>query len=625
MVREGFNSMNASHSRLRPTTIFGGLTLTALALSGCGISTVAPPSSVQGATLQGRVRGGQQPVSGASIVLYAAGSAGDGLGATNLLSPHIVTTDANGNFAISGDYTCPAPTTQVYIVARGGNPGLTPGTDNPNLVLMAALGNCVNLTTSTNIVIDEVTTAASAWALAQFLGPGAIAGSTSTNATGLGNAFAIANNLVNTTTGFAPGSTLPAGAVTESAKLNTLANALASCVNSAGGSACTPLFSAATTSGTAPADTLDAALNIVRNPGSNITGVFNVGAPDGPFQPALSAKPNDWTMSITYGGCTPACGGLNTPQSLAIDSAGDVWVANYNGGTVSKFSPTGTPASSTGYPGTGLDESSGIAIDASGNVWVTNYQSPHASSHHGSVSEFSPAGLELTGYGYTGGSIYDPLAVATDSSGAIWVADYGGDSASLLSGSGSTISGSSAGASALALPYAVAVDTNRNAWFAVNTGATRITPAGAVTNFSCCKDPDGIAVDSSGDVWIADYYGSAVVELSPAGSFPNRTTPLNNGNDQPRGIAIDGAGNVWVANFIGNSVAELAGANAALLSPDAGYGLDAPLDDPYGLAIDASGNLWLSNSGSTHANTITQLVGLASPMQTPLLGPPVQP
>jgi len=63
-------------------------------------------------------------------------------------------------------------------------------------------------------------------------------------------------------------------------------------------------------------------------------------------------------------------------------------------------------------------------------------------------------------------------------------------------------------------------------------------------------------------------------------------------------------------------------AGAAAVSPAQGFGLDAPLNEPYGRAIDASGNAWLSNSG---ANTLTEMVGLASPVCTPLLGPPVQP
>src|ERR1035441_2205543 len=65
-------------------------------LSGCDLSNPLLSSPQQGAAFQGRVRGGQQPVSGASILLYAAGSTGTGAGAVNLLAPNIVTTDAFG-------------------------------------------------------------------------------------------------------------------------------------------------------------------------------------------------------------------------------------------------------------------------------------------------------------------------------------------------------------------------------------------------------------------------------------------------------------------------------------------------------------------------------------------------
>ena len=66
------------------------------------------------------------------------------------------------------------------------------------------------------------------------------------------------------------------------------------------------------------------------------------------------------------------CGGLNLPGSLAIDSGGNVLVANYFGGAISKFSPTGVPASATGFPGVGLNQSYGIAVDGFDNAWVTN-------------------------------------------------------------------------------------------------------------------------------------------------------------------------------------------------------------------------------------------------------------
>lgn len=583
-------------------------------LAGCGSSTPGQP----GVALQGRVFGGQQPVSGASIKLYAAGSSGVGAGATDLLAPHVVSTDASGFFNITGDYACPSSTAQVYLAAEGGNPGLAAGTNNSSLLMVAALGDCDNLTSATNITVDEVTTVAAAWALSQFLGAGGMIGASSTNATGLRNAFAVASNLVNTSTGLAPGASLPSGAVMETAKLNTLADVLAACVNSAGGAACSTLFTAATTSGGAPSNTLDAALNIVRNPGSNIAAVFNAAPAQGPFQPQLAAAPHDWTMSISYSG-----GGLNIPGSLAIDSLGEVFVANYFGGAVSKFSPAGVAASATGFPGSGLSESYGIAVDGSDHVWVTNEQSVTAANNHhsGSMSEFSPAGVELSGYGYTGGGIYYPVAAAADTNGEIWVADYGSSAATLLANDGSAISGSSGyAASQLAFTSAVAVDSSHNAWFAVQTGVGKVTPAGVVSSFSCCSEPSGIAVDASGNVWIADYLGSAVVEMTANGTVANRVT-LSNGNAGPQGIAFDGAGNVWTSNYYGNTLGEVSG-SATMLSPTSGYGIDAALSEPYGLAIDASGNIWIANAG---ANSVTQFVGVASPVRTPLLGPPVQP
>ncbi len=588
------------------------------ALSGCGISDLQP-APVQGAAIAGRVRGGQQPVSGAAIQLYAAGLSGGGVGAVDLLAPHVVTTDATGFFTITGDYTCPSATTQVYLVARGGDPGLAAGQTNAALLMMAALGNCGSLTSSTNIVVDEVTTAAAAWALAQFMGAGAVVGASATNATGLENAFAVAANLADASTGAAPGSALPSGAAMETAKLNTLADVLAGCVNSDGGSACEPLFSAATVAGIAPATTLDAALNIVRNPGTNVGAVFSAAPAQGPFQPSLSAAPNDWTMSITYAG-----GGLNVPGGVAVDSGGNVAVANYFGGVLSKFSPSGVAAEATGIAGAGLSQSYGVAVDGSDNVWVTNEQSVTAAGNHhqGSVSEFSAAGAELSGYGYTSGGVYYPLAVAADSTGAIWVADYGSSSATLLNDDGSVVSGSG-GYAASALPFvsAVALDAGHNAWFAVQGGAARVTAAGAVSSYSCCSGPAGIAVDAAGDVWVADYVASTVVELTSSGSLAHHTT-INGGNGGPQGIAVDGAGNVWAGNYYGNSLVELSGANAAVVSPAQGYGLDAPLSEPYGLAIDASGNVWLSNSGTS---TLTEMVGMASPVRTRLMVRPVQP
>jgi len=485
-------------------------------------------------------------------------------------------------------------------------------------VMMTALGDCGTLSTSSFIWINEVTTAASAWALAQFLAPEAQIGSSATNATGLRNAFLTAANLADSTTGAAPGTALPAGSATETAKLFTLANALAVCVNSSGGSACSPLFSAAAVGGSAPATTLDAALNIVRNPGNNIPAVFLASSAQGPYQPQLTSAPKDWTMSITYTG-----GGLNLPGALAVDSTGSVWVSNYFGAAVSKFSSAGVPAAASGFPGIGLLQSYGIAIDSSDNVWVTNQQSVTGAnnSHLGSVSKFSSAGVELSGYGYTAGGVYYPQAVAADSTGAIWIANYGNSSATVLASDGSAVSSNGYAVSALPFTLAVALDGSHNAWFAAQDEVVRVTAADTVGTSPCCSGPSGVAVDQTGNIWVADYAASSVVQLTSSGTVSTRTV-LGNGLIAPELLAVDGAGNIWTSNYFGNSISQIAGATANVLSPAPGFGRDAPLDEPYGVAVDASGDVWVSNS---NAATLTVFVGIASPVRTPLLGPPAKP
>ena len=94
-------------------------------------------------------------------------------------------------------------------------------------------------------VLNEVTTAASAWALASFMSSGGSVGASCTNTLGLDNAFLTASSLENAITGVSPGAGNPSTLAVSTSKLNTLANALSSCTVSSGGAACSSLFSAA--------------------------------------------------------------------------------------------------------------------------------------------------------------------------------------------------------------------------------------------------------------------------------------------------------------------------------------------------------------------------------------------
>ena len=560
---------------------------------------------------------------GANISLYAAGLSGTGTGASSLLTVPVLS-GVDGGFSITGDYTCPSATTQVYIVARGGNPGLAGVVNNAALVMMAPLGDCGNLTPSTYITINEVTTAASAWALQQFapaaVTSGAILGASSTNAVGLRNAFLVANNLVNVATGVAGGASLPPGAALEANKLYTLADILAVCINSNGGSACTPLFTASTHA-SVPTNTFDAALQIVRNPASNVAAVFNAGTAQGPFQPTLTTPPNDWTMTISYIG-----GGLYAPTALGVDSTGSVWAANYFGGFASKLSASGVPASASGFSDPHLYESYGLAIDAQDSVWITVEEtSGSINSGDGSVTKFSSAGTLLSGNGFTAGSIYYPYAIAADTNGNMWIADFGRSAATLMDTSGNTLSGASGySPTGLSFPTSVALDNAHNAWFGVQGSSVEIAPSGAATGpFSCCRGPAGIALDSAADVWIADYSASALVQLTPAGGLSQTLVNGAGGINHPESITTDAAGSVWATNYRGNSISGFTGGLAsAAISPSTGFGVDPGLSQPFGIAVDASGNLWVSNFA---LNSLTQFVGLAAPTKTPRLGLPKAP
>jgi streptogramin lyase len=567
------------------------------------------------------------------VQLYAAGTSGNGSTPQALLSG-AVTTDATGGFTVPSGYTCPSLTATTYLLAEGGQVAGA-SSANSDLWLMAPIGACGDITASTTAVLNEVTTVASAWALSQFLAPEGNLGATSSNALGLANAVIVANNLVNIATGTSPGAAVPANVTVSTAKLNTLADVLASCVSPAGETACAALFSAATTGGTTPGNTLDAALNIARHPASNVGGIYTLAQANVVF-PSLTAAPPDWLLYMTITG-----GGLaQTPQAIAVDSDGNVWVSTYYG-AVAKFAPDGTPAVASGFTGSGINQSYGMALDATDNVWIANQQTSQQSGN-GSVTELNDSGqpvLPSPGSTVVGG-IYFPSAVATDTNGHVWITDFGDSQVTLLDSTGAAISPAPGfGTGFVSFPVAVAVDVNHNAWIG-NTGKTsmitRISFDGSqAINVACCNSTDGlgIATDQQSNVWTADFGDdsvSLITDASTATPDVTRFAGAHSGLSSPNGIAVDGAGNVWVTNYYHNpsgSLTEVAGADASvpgafLSPPDAGFGSDASMLDPYGIAIDASGNLWVSNTGNL---SVTQFVGAAVPVKTPLVGPPQLP
>jgi sugar lactone lactonase YvrE len=600
---------------------------------GCGTSTQSTPSGDGGSSggagvsFSGKVLAGSQPVSGATVQLYAAGSAGYGAAGTALLTSALMT-NSGGGFTVPAGYTCPSSSTQVYLIARGGNPGASGAGNNSSLGLMTAIGSCGSIVSGATVVVNEVTTVGSVAALAAFYASGGNVGVSSTNSTGLANAFGTARQLVNMTTGISPGTSLPTGLSVPSAKINTLADILNSCTSTNGGAACTSLLAAGAAGGSTPNDTLDATFNILRNPGNNVKALYALLPTSQAFTPVVASAVPEWTMAATWSG-----GGMNLPTAMAIDSNGNAWVASYFS-VLTELPALGTAgsvqqiASASGV----LMESYGLTVDGSNNIWVSNEQTSNSiNGGNGNVVKFSNAGQVLSGAGgFSAGGVYFPQGLAADTTGNVWVVDYGNSMISLLSPSGSAVNGAMAwGSGQLALPVAVAVDASHNAWVAnqsANT-ITRVSPDGSkIAQMSCCNGASGVAVDQGGNVWVTNYFGSSISEVSSTGAvLLNGQT--GGGVDHPQAVAIDGAGRVWVGNFHAGTLSEFSSSNSAVpgtpLSPAAGLGTDAQLGAPFAISVDQSGNLWVTNS--TGANTVTVFVGLASPVKTPLLGPPQLP
>jgi len=661
-----------------------GLTVAALVLSGCSanfgdIATSGPETPAQaGVSLTGNIHGGQNPISSATVQLYAAGTTGYGSAATPLFATPL-TTDANGGFSTTQSYTCPT-NGEIYIVASGGNPGLGAGVTNAAITLMAAIGTCANLTATPFIQINEVTTVAAIWALQQFAGTTGTAmsassttasdniGTTSTNIQGLANAFQTARVLASPSTGLSPGSDTSSNQTNvEYWHLNTLANIIASCINTNGASTgptnattCYTLFNNATSNGTGtgtiPTDTFQAALYMAKNPTANVTALAALSSSSAPFQPTDATSVNDFTVGVSYNTSG------HDSRWIAFDSFGNAWIST-SGASIVELDPVGnvisTPTSYTpsGGSSTTIGASYEVAVDTANNAWFTDETKFNIFEVDGSTSAGGANGGVGTAVSTSGVAAADIEGIAVDGNNNVWAAITGSHIVGLLSGAYTTVV---TGAAATTSPFGIAVDMSNQSKFGNSTLSNGGSFVYAVDSGGCATNitVDGATGQGGGSIPMA--YTVAGPSNTPAAGA---TTPLsyivdtacsnvtnvpNNSTyatprvmmSSPYGIAFDNSNNMWIVNqnytsgttsgttdtssghySLTKVAAQDYGAESAFTGAVAGPlitftsipGGTGGLNVPYYLAMDGASAAWVANSAGAGVSAFTNAGANISP------------
>ena len=294
------------------------------------------------------------------------------------------------------------------------------------------------------------------------------------------------------------------------------------------------------------------------------------------------------------------------PSSVAVDASGTVYVADSGNNTIRKmvysgsdFTVTtlaGTPGVSGSADGTGaaaqFNNPSGIAVDASGNIYVadTGNCTIRKISSGGGVTTF--AGIPgQTGITDGAGALFgSPIGIAVDVSGNVYVADSCNHTIrKITSGGGVTTLAGAPGISG----------------FVDGTGA------GALFN-----SPSGLAVDASGNLFVADTMNNTIRKVTPLGvvttfaGSPGVYGALDGSGvngalfNLPGSVAVDGAGNVYVADTYNNTlrkitsggvVSTLAGVVFTLGFSD-GVGAAALFNFPGGITVDGNGNVFVADT-----------------------------
>jgi len=301
------------------------------------------------------------------------------------------------------------------------------------------------------------------------------------------------------------------------------------------------------------------------------------------------------------------------PNGIAVDSNGNVYVADTENQRIQKFTPNGqfvTKWGSSGSENGQFGFPSGIAVDSSGNVYV-------ADTNNHRIQKFTSNGqftAKWGSYGSGDGQFGSPSGIAVDNSGNVYIADTNNHRIQKFTSNGQFTAkwgSSGSGNGQFNRPSGIALDNSGNVYVADtwNQRIQKFTSNGQFTakwGSSGSGDgqfgfPSGIALDNNGNIYVADTLNYRIQKFTPNGQFAAKWGSEGNGDgqfDNPYGIAVDNSGNVYVADTENQRIQKFTNDGEFVTKWGSEGSADGQFFSPQSIAVDSSGNVYVADTNN---------------------------